>query len=66
MLVPIALAAVLVMFMWRSSSRDTAPEEEEEGGLPCLILDLPSEVLERVLANVDPEELVAASQVCIR
>ncbi|CAK9779572.1 hypothetical protein CC85DRAFT_330332 [Cutaneotrichosporon oleaginosum] len=61
MLVPIAFVVVVtVMFALR---RRETPEDTPEGG-PCLILELPSEILERVLANLDLDGLVAASQTC--
>ncbi|BEI86007.1 hypothetical protein CcaverHIS002_0602940 [Cutaneotrichosporon cavernicola] len=74
MLVPIAIAVVVLMFVMRR--RDTPSETgstestvstvstETDELRPCLILGLPSEILERVLANLDPDELVAASQTC--
>lgn len=67
MLLPIAFAAVLIYVAVRQRSAANAnemeSEHENEGGGECFLLGLPGEILERVLGYLEPEGLVAASQV---
>lgn len=61
MILPLAFAVFLVILAVRQRGSTMDREMEVEG--PCFLLDMPGEILERVLGNLAPADLVSASQV---